>query len=264
MGTAATTGHGAERGAIERATVIVPARLGSTRFPGKVLARETGKPLVQHVVEAAQRATCAARVVVATDSDEVRAALVPFGTEVVMTSPAHENGTSRLAEAARVLGLMGSAIVVNAQGDEPEMAGAVIDAAVVALVSVPGAVIGTVAAPLPDPAEAANPNVVKVVRDAAGRGLYFSRAAIPFDRDGKRGSTDAAWPLRHVGVYAYRCETLSRYAAIPMSPLERCEQLEQLRALEAGWTIGVGLVKAAHAGIDTPEQYAAFVARWRK
>lgn len=250
------------------ATIIIPARLGSSRFPGKVLASDTGKPLVQHVAEGASRARCAARVVVATDSPRVRDALAPFGTEVVLTSPDHANGTSRLAEAARVLGLAPEAIVVNAQGDEPEMPGPVIDAAVTALVEGgaggaggAGVSIGTAAAPLGDAGEAANPHVVKVVRDLRGRALYFSRAAIPHDRDGTRDP--AAGPLRHVGVYAYRRAFLEAYAALPATPLERSEQLEQLRALEHGHGIAVALVPAAHAGIDTPEQYAAFVARWR-
>lgn len=261
-------GSGAEQqgtGGTARATVIIPARLGSSRFPGKVLASETGKPLVQHVAEAARLARCAARVVVATDSPRVRDALAAWGTEVVLTSPDHPNGTSRLAEAARVLGLAPEAIVVNAQGDEPEMPGPVIDAAVGALVECgaggAGVAIGTAAAPLDDPGEAANPNVVKVVRDLRGRALYFSRAAIPHDRDGTRDP--AAAPLRHVGVYAYRRAFLEAYTALPATPLERSEQLEQLRALEHGHGIAVALVPAAHAGIDTPEQYAAFVARWR-
>ncbi len=242
------------------AVVIVPARLASTRFPEKVLAARTGKPLVQHVAEAAAAARSAASVVVAADDPRIAAALVPFGTRVVMTRGDHPNGTSRLAEAAAALNLPPDQVVVNAQGDEPELAGDVIDAAVRALLATPGASVGTAAAPLPE-ADFANPNVVKVVRGLDGRALYFSRAPIPHDRDARR--EDAARPLRHVGVYAYRRSFLDQYHRLPSTPLERAEQLEQLRVLEHGHTIAVGLVAAAHAGIDTPEQYEAFVARWQ-
>jgi 3-deoxy-manno-octulosonate cytidylyltransferase (CMP-KDO synthetase) len=242
------------------AVVIVPARLASTRFPEKVLARATGKPLVQHVAEAAATARSAARVVVAADDPRIADVLRPFGTQVVLTRVDHPNGTSRLAEAAGLLNLAPDQVVVNAQGDEPEMAGEVIDAAVAALLNTQGAVVGTAAAPLASAEEFANPNVVKVVRGVGGRAIYFSRAPIPHDRDQRRDP--AAAPLRHVGVYAYRREFLERYVAMPSTPLERTEQLEQLRVLEHGLTIGVGLVAAAHPGIDTPEQYDAFVRRW--
>ncbi len=248
--------------------VIIPARLGSTRFPGKVLANRTGRPLVQHVAEAAAQARCARLVAVATDDEQVARALAPYGTPVVMTAAHHPNGTSRLHEAAAKLGLGPDEIVVNAQGDEPEMAGAVIDAAVIALLSGPYQV-GTVAAPIDtsvggpgasEAGDAANPNVVKVVRGLDGRALYFSRSLIPFDRDARR--QPEAGPLRHVGVYAYRRSFLERYVQLPSTPLEQAEQLEQLRVLEHGFAIAVGLCASAHAGIDTPEQYEAFVARW--
>lgn len=239
-------------------TVIIPARLASTRFPEKVLACLTGKPLVQHVVEAAARCTAAARIVVATDHKRVVDALRPFGTEVILTDPAHPNGTSRLAEAAQILQLTDDEIVVNAQGDEPEMAGSVIDAAVAALLQTPGAQVGTVAAPIASAAEFADRNIVKVVRGAAGQGLYFSRAAIPHDRDGQ----SLVAPLRHIGVYAYRVGFLRHYVALAPTPLERTEQLEQLRVLESGHVIGVYLTTVAQQGIDTPEQYAEFVRRF--
>lgn len=247
-----------------RCTVIIPARLGSTRFPEKVLAARTGKPLVQHVVEGAAKARGAARVVVATDHERVRAALAAHGTQVVMTSPAHANGTNRLAEAAALLNLGDDEIVVNAQGDEPEMAGEVIDGALHALTArEPGVVVGTAATPLRAGQNIANPNLVKVVRALDGCALYFSRAPIPVHRDGGAGSSNAAGaPLRHLGVYAYRVGFLNRYAQMPPTPLERTEQLEQLRVLEHGLRIGVEVVDAAPEGIDTPEQYEAFVARW--
>lgn len=242
------------------AVVIVPARFASTRFPAKVLAAETGRPLVQHVAEAAAAARSAARVVVAADDQRIVEALRPYGTSVILTRVDHPNGSSRLAEAAGLLDLAPDQLVVNAQGDEPEMAGEVIDAAVAALLACAGAVVGTAAAPLASAEEFTNPNVVKVVRARDGRALYFSRAPIPHDRDAQRNP--AAQPLRHVGVYVYRRAFLDQYVTLAPTPLERAEQLEQLRVLEHGYTIAVGLVASAHAGIDTPEQYAAFVKRW--
>ncbi len=245
------------------ATIIIPARLASTRFPEKVLAAATGKPLVQHVVEAARtaRSLDGGEVVVAADSPRIVEALRPFGTHVVLTRADHPNGTSRLAEAAALLNLPMDAVIVNAQGDEPEMPGVVIDAAIEALLANPEVSVGTVAAPLTDDEDAANPNIVKVARAASGLGLYFSRSPIPYDRDGTRAP--GSRPLRHVGVYAYRRSFLETYVKLPATPLEQAEQLEQLRVLEHGYRIGVGLVAAAHAGIDTPEQYAAFVKRTR-
>lgn len=240
-------------------TVIIPARLGSTRFPEKVLASATGKPLVQHVVEGARRAASARRVVVATDHPRVREALASLGTDVIMTDASHPNGTSRLAEAAAKLALGDDEIVVNAQGDEPEMAGEVIDAAVRAL-GQEGVSVGTVATPLAAGQDPGNPNLVKVIRDQAGRALYFSRSPIPLYRD---AGVTAPVRLRHVGVYAYRVAFLRRYVAMTPTPLELAEQLEQLRVLEHGLRIGVEIVAAAPEGIDTPEQYAAFVARTR-
>lgn len=244
-----------------RATIIIPARLASTRFPEKVLASATGKPLVQHVAEAAGAARVAARVVVAADHPRIVDALRPFNTPCVLTSPDHPNGTSRLAEAAALLNLAPDELIVNAQGDEPEMAAGVIDAAVDALVGSPRAAVGTAAAPFEATSpDLANPNVVKVVRTLDGHALYFSRAPIPLQRD---AGAPAATPLRHVGVYVYRRSFLDRYVQLAPTPLERTEQLEQLRVLEHGHAIAVGLVPAAHPGIDTPEQYAAFVARYR-
>lgn len=245
------------------ATVIVPARLASTRFPEKVLASATGRPLVQHVVELAARAACCKRVVVAADDERIAQALAKFGTEVVMTRVDHPNGTSRLAEAADVLGLGDAELIINAQGDEPEMPPGVLDAAAGAMLASNGrreCDVGTAAAPLADARELRDANVVKVVVALDGRALYFSRAPIPHDRDGD--ATGPA-PLRHIGVYAYRAGFLRRYARLPATPLERAEKLEQLRVLEHGHSIGVGVVPAAHAGVDTPEQYAAFVERWR-
>jgi len=244
-----------------RATVIVPARLASTRLPEKVLLSRTGKPMVQHVVEQALRAQCAASVVVATDSQRVIDALAPFNTRCILTRPDHPNGTSRLAQAAAILALAPGDIVVNAQGDEPEMPPAVIDAAVDALLQTPHASIGTVCTPFAPGEDPANPNIVKVVPSQLATALYFSRAHVPFCRDGTPQAN--AQPLRHVGVYAYRAGFLHTYANLPSTPLEICESLEQLRALELGYTIGLARCDQAKGltGIDTAEQYEEFVAR---
>lgn len=253
-----------------RATIIVPARLASTRLPGKVLMQVNGKPIVQHVVDQAARATCARLVVVATDDQSVIDALRPFGTRCILTRADHPNGTSRLAEAAALLALSDDDIVVNAQGDEPEMPPIVIDAAARALVQTQGASVGTVCTPLSPAAgeSVSNPNIVKVVRGASthgiARALYFSRAAIPVDRDNR--AEPAAEPMRHVGVYAYRVGFLKQYVAMPSTPLERAESLEQLRVLEHGHTIAVARCDEASGltGIDTPDQFAAFVQRSQK
>lgn len=244
-----------------RAIAIIPARLGSTRFPGKVLKAETGRPLIVHVCQRAAEAEQVSRVVVATDAPEVAEAVRAHGFEPVMTSPDHPNGTSRLAEAAAALGLHSSDVVVNVQGDEPEIDPCVIDGAVTALLDdqiTPA--VGTVVSPLDDPSD---PNVVKAVLGLidseldVARALYFSRSPIPFDRDG----TGEARYFRHVGIYAYTVATLASYTRLGESPLERSERLEQLRWLEHGHTIAAAVRPSAHTGIDTPEQYAAFVCR---
>ncbi|MFG0307142.1 MAG: 3-deoxy-manno-octulosonate cytidylyltransferase [Phycisphaerales bacterium JB040] len=251
-----------------RAIAIIPARLGSTRFPGKVLASETGRPLVQHVVEGASAAPSVQRVVVACDDEQIAAALAPFGTECVLTRTDHPNGTSRLLEAAQSLGLPDDALVVNVQGDEPEIEPGIIDAAVESVRrgerwAHPPAV-GTVASPFAGDERPDNPAIVKAVvgeTDAGGvgRALYFSRALVPHHREGG----EPVAPLKHVGIYAYRVASLRLYAGLSPTPLERCEQLEQLRWLEHGHAIAVAVRRAAHHGVDTPEQYAEFVRRYR-
>lgn len=236
------------------AVAIVPARLASERFPRKVLASETGKPLIQHAAEAAARAATITRVVVAADDREIAEALAPFGTEVVLTGE-HPNGTSRLAEAARLLDLPDDTVVVNVQGDEPEIEPEVIDAAVGALGDCPVATVGSPFAPGDDPA---NPNIVKVVTRCDGRALCFTRALVPHPR-----SDGGAKPLRHVGIYVYRRSFLEVYASLAPTPLEITERLEQLRVLEHGYDIAVAACESSHEGIDTPEQYARFVERQR-
>lgn len=243
-----------------KAVGVIPARMASSRFPGKVLADRTGKPLVQHVWEAARRAACLERVVIATDDERVVAAAAGFGAEAVLTSPEHPNGTSRLAEAAAKLGLPARAIVVNVQGDEPELDAGLIDAAVEALVR-NGAPAATVAVPFGEGEDAADPNVVKVVLRLDGTAMYFSRALIPFVRDPRQGPHPR--PLKHIGLYVYRREFLDEYVRLEPTALERAESLEQLRVLAHGHAMAVAVCEGRpHGGIDTPEQYEAFVRRW--
>ena len=252
-----------------RTVGIIPARLESTRLPGKVLLSETGWPLIRHVFESARRAASLSEVVVATDDQRVLDACRGFGARAVATRTDHANGTSRLCEAATALGLGPDDVVVNVQGDEPEVEPEAIDAAVAALrtrrmggTGESGqASIGTVAVPFGPSEDTKDPNCVKVVVGVDGRALYFSRSLIPFDRDARGG--DDAGVLRHVGLYAYGTAFLLRYAGLEPTPLERAEQLEQLRALEHGYTIGVAIRPSARPGIDTAEQYRAFVERFR-
>ncbi|MFK7882984.1 MAG: 3-deoxy-manno-octulosonate cytidylyltransferase [Phycisphaerales bacterium] len=243
------------------ATAIIPARLGSTRFPGKVLKAETGKPLVVHVCERAAIANLVSRVVVATDSPEVADVVSSHGFEAVMTSPDHPNGTCRLAEASRWLDLPDDALVVNVQGDEPEIDPVLIDETIDATVR-SGEPMGTLASPFRQDDDPLDTNIVKaVVRegvDGIQRAVYFSRALIPHNRDG----LEAAFPpLKHAGLYVYRRDALDRFVSMPESLLERTERLEQLRAVEAGWGIAVVIRSFDHVGIDTEAQYRSFVAR---
>jgi 3-deoxy-manno-octulosonate cytidylyltransferase (CMP-KDO synthetase) len=239
---------------------IIPARLASSRLPGKVLLAETGKPLIQHVVEAARKAKVLGRVVVATDSREVEAAVRAFGGEVVMTRVSHPNGTSRLAEAARKLKLRDTDIVVNVQGDEPEMERSLITAAVKSLLKA-GSEVATVGIPFATGDNPENPNIVKVVTAKSGAALYFSRSRVPFVRD---AGAEAHPPLRHVGLYVYRAGFLKKYVKLAPAPIEVAESLEQLRVLWHGYRIQVAVCQGrVPAGIDTREQYDAFVARYR-
>lgn len=240
-----------------RAIAIIPARLASERFPNKVLADETGRAMVVHVCEAAQRAGCIDRIVVATDSPKVVEAVTSHGFEAVLTHDGHENGTSRVAEAVELLGLGDDQIVVNVQGDEPELDPALIDAAVEAIVR-GGTPIATVASPWNTNDDPANPNIVKVVCDRQGRALFFSRSAIPFERQAGAGR------LRHVGLYVYRVSFLRCCSGLESTPLEQAERLEQLRFLEHGYPIAVAIQSSSHTGIDTPEQYRAFVERHKR
>src|SRR5450830_2095230 len=235
--------------------VIIPARLASTRLPGKPLADLGGKPMVVRVAEQAALSG-AARVIVATDHDSIRAACAAHGVEVCMTRADHPSGTDRIAEVARTLDLPLDAVVVNLQGDEPLIDPSLLAACAAQIsAAVP---MATCAHPLHDAADAFNPNVVKVVLDKAGRALYFSRATIPWHRDGFAQSKDSLpagyVPLRHIGLYAYSNAFLQTYPTLSASPLEAIEALEQLRVLWHGYAIAVHVTDSAPAaGVDTPE-----------
>ncbi|MBN9521886.1 3-deoxy-manno-octulosonate cytidylyltransferase [bacterium] len=245
-----------------RVAVVIPARFASSRLPGKPLLRDTGKYLIQHVYEQAAAAKTASLVVVATDDERIRQAVEGFGGNVAMTRADHPSGTDRVAEVAARLG---SDVIVNVQGDEPQMDPAAIDLLVGLLAADPGSDMATLATPLPDADSYRSPNVVKVVCDDRGRALYFSRSPIPMVREGEPDL--AARParfLQHLGVYAYRRPFLLRLAATPPHPLEEAEKLEQLRVLGTGGAIQVGRVAHAHRGVDTPADYAAFVRAYRQ
>lgn len=231
-------------------TVIIPARWASTRFPGKPLVALRGKPLVQHVWERANRAKRVGRVIVATDDMRIAEAAFAFGAEVALTSPKHPTGTDRLAEVAGKL--KSAAIILNVQGDEPDIAPSTIDRLVRALQDDPGLGMVTAANPVTSPADVRNPHVVKVVTDLAGRALYFSRSVIPHDRDGHRGIRY----LRHQGIYGYRRKVLLAFVKWKPTPLEQAEKLEQLRALEHGIAIGVIVVRRGSVGVDVPGDVA--------
>jgi len=242
---------------------VLPARYASTRFKGKPLRRETGKYLIQHVYERANEAKSVSRVIVATDDSRIFEAVQSFGGEAVMTRADHPNGTSRIAEAAELLGEKVE-IIVNVQGDEPEIEPGTIDTAVATLLANDEAAVSTLASPFAPGENPDDPNIVKVVRDLDGNALYFSRSRIPFDRDGDADSTGVVL-LKHIGLYVYRREFLQEYIAWDPTPLECVERLEQLRILEHGRKIAVAVIdEPTRPGIDTPEQYAAFVKRWRE
>ena len=239
-------------------TVIIPARLASTRLPNKPLADLGGKPMVVRVAERAALSG-AARIIVATDHEDIAAACIAHGVEVCMTRADHPSGTDRIAEVARALALADDEVVVNLQGDEPLIDPALLAAAAARIgADVP---MATCAHPIGDVADAFNPNVVKVVLDKQGRALYFSRATIPWHRDSFASSRDKLpngyVPLRHIGLYAYSNRFLQLYPGLEASPLEDIEALEQLRVLWHGYPIAVHVTDSAPAaGVDTPEDLA--------
>ena len=248
-----------------RAVGVIPARYGSSRFPGKVLAPIAGRPMIQHVVERARRAARLDLVLVATDDVRVRDAVEAIGGRAVMTSPDHPSGTDRVAEVARGLACD---VLVNIQGDEPTLDPSSIDRAVAPLLDDPALALATLCAPLCDAAEARDPNTVKVVRDLRGFALYFSRAPIPYHREPEAARTGGAGPAppgaapagarwwKHIGLYAYRREVVLRLAGLPPTALERAERLEQLRALEHGIPILVVETDRDAIGVDVPGDVA--------
>jgi 3-deoxy-manno-octulosonate cytidylyltransferase (CMP-KDO synthetase) len=228
---------------------ILPARWGSTRFPGKPLHLIAGKPLIQLVWEQCSKCSRLDELVIATDDERILAAAEGFGAKAVMTSPEHPTGTDRLAEAVR--SLPHAEIIVNIQGDEPLIDPGLIDELAAAMAADPSLDMATAANPL-DPTDPAvqDPNVVKVVTTLDGRALYFSRSPLPFFRN----AVDGLPVLRHKGIYAYRRTFLERFVTWPPSPLEKAESLEQLRALENGASIKVLITTDTSPGVDTPEQ----------
>jgi len=241
------------------AVVIIPARYASTRLPGKLLKKDpSGKYLLQHTYEAARKARRISRVIVGTDDSRIYDAVRSWRGEVVMTSPDHPSGSDRVAEVARGAE---ADIVVNVQGDEPQIRPDMIDHVVRLLLDDSACDVSTLANEIDTQEELADPNAVKVVLDAHDRALYFSRFAIPFVRDSDSPFKDSPLPhLKHLGIYGYRRESLLRLAALPPAPVERAEKLEQLRALYHGLKIKVGVTPYHVIGVDTQADFDAFVA----
>lgn len=254
--------------------IVIPARYASTRLPRKLLLAETGKPLIQHTYEAALRAKLPQAVLVACDHDEIEAAVKKFGGNVVRTNPAAPSGTDRVAEA--VASMHDVEIVINVQGDEPDLAGEAIDYVARLLEENPQAVMATLATPIRSRAKLEDAACVKVViaenvsknlsgfSGLCGEAIYFSRSVIPHPRewdDARLNSTPPAF-LQHIGIYAYRRDFLLSLTKLPPSRLEQIEKLEQLRVLENGYKIMVGIVPQSSIGIDTPEDYREFVMQY--
>jgi 3-deoxy-manno-octulosonate cytidylyltransferase (CMP-KDO synthetase) len=270
------------------ATAIIPARYASTRLPGKPLLRETGKYLIQHVCERVAAARRIAQCIVATDDPRIADAVCSFGGTAVLTSPKHATGTDRVAEVVRGLsgshlfrgsgsggssgsrgsggsGSSGGAaadLILNVQGDEPEIEPDYLDLLVERMEADADCPVATLAAPFPPEQDPRDPACVKVVVSRHGRALYFSRSLVPYPRE-ERVAGESAGPLLHLGVYAFRRDFLLQFAGWEPAPLERIEKLEQLRVLEYGHPVAVERVGRAMVGIDTPADYAAFVARWK-
>jgi 3-deoxy-manno-octulosonate cytidylyltransferase (CMP-KDO synthetase) len=247
-----------------RSTIVIPARLASTRLPRKLLLKETGKSVLQHTYESASKARRPSGICVAADCEEIAAEVRAFGGMVKLTDPACASGTDRVAEIARELTDVD--VLVNVQGDEPEISAAAIDLAVQLLEDHPEAVMSTLATPIRTKDQLFDPSCVKVVFDQAGRAIYFSRAPIPYPRNWEDALLTNQPPHfhQHIGLYAYRRDFLLRLATLPRAGIEQVENLEQLRVLDAGHTILVGVVDEPTIGIDTPEDYRAFVERWNR
>ncbi len=239
--------------------IVIPARLHSTRLPEKLLLAETGKPLIQHTYESAQKATQPSGIIVATDHERIAEAVKGFGGSVAMTDPAAPSGTDRVAEVAQKLENVD--IIVNVQGDEPEISAEAIDKVVELLENNPDAVMATLGTPIRNKSQLEDPACVKVIFDHQQRAMYFSRSIIPHARnwDASLLEAEPAHFHQHIGLYAYRREFLLSLTNLPQSELEKLESLEQLRVLFHGYTILVGVIDKPSLGIDTPEDYEAFV-----
>lgn len=244
-----------------RVLAIIPARLNSTRLPGKLLLSETGKPLIQHTFEAARQIKGIDDVVVATDSDQIANSVLEFGGVAVITA-LHDSGTARIAEAVRLIGHT-DGVVINIQGDEPEISAEPVEAVIDMMLKHPEAAMATAMTELSNQEEVESPQCVKVVTSHDGRALYFSRSIIP-----SRGHVDQASSViqtslfrRHIGIYGYQVPFLRRWEDLPRSELADIEQLEQLRPLQAGESIYVAQVRHTPIGIDTRADYDKFVAR---
>ena len=234
-----------------RVVIVIPARYGSTRLPGKPLVMLAGKPMVQRVYERAKIAKSASRVIVATDDQRIVKAVEAFGGEARMTRPDHRTGTERIAEVAAH---SEGDVFVNVQGDEPLLDPQAVDTAVNSLLEDPPAAISTVAVPIKTPGDIMDPNVVKTVLDFDGNALYFSRAPIPWVRD--TTAHQVVRHLKHLGLYVFQRDALLEYPTLPRGELERIEQLEQLRWMENGWKIRVAEVEHDAVSVDVPEDVA--------
>lgn len=246
-----------------KTVIVVPARLESTRLPRKLLLDRTGKTLIEHTLESAMTSRLADQVIVATDSEEIAHVVLGVGGNAVMTSVTHRCGTDRIAEA---IGSCQADIIVNVQGDEPEIDGNSIDLLVQTLLDDANCSVATLATKINSVEQFEDRSCVKVVVDNADNALYFSRSQIPAARDPSQISewlsSAAGSFLQHVGIYAFRRESLLKFAEMEPSTLERIESLEQLRLLQNGWGIRVKVVDHHAAGIDTAEDYDQFVKRW--
>lgn len=246
--------------------IVIPARLHSTRLPRKLLLRETGQSLLEHTYHAASRSSLADRVIVATDHEDIANEAARFGATAIMTDPHAASGTDRVAQVAA--SLPNADIIVNVQGDEPELAAESIDNVIRLLDANPSAVMATLATPIRCRSRLEDPNCVKVVVSGDGSAAYFSRSPIPFVRDAEQRDdalvSEPPMFLQHLGLYAYRRDFLLQLATLPPTRYEQLEKLEQLRVLEAGYAIQVGVVDEPTVGIDTPDDYREFVTRYRQ
>lgn len=255
---------------MSKITIVIPARFASTRLPGKMLLAETGWPLIRHVYEQAKKSKKANRVLIATDDARIADAIKAFGGDFVMTSPDHPTGTDRLAEVAAQL--PDAEMIVNVQGDEPELEPQKIDA-LIDLFAASDAEIGTLvtrfsADKLQGPGSPSDPNCVKAVlgapvKDLGFHALYFSRSLVPYPREAQGAVQNPSDYFLHLGIYAYRPAFLQKFVSLPQGKLEQVEKLEQLRVLENGYKIVAGIVANATPGVDTRADYDAFVARWK-